>query len=114
MDKIISYCGIACTNCPAYIATQNDDDEARKETAQMWSKQYNAEIKPEHINCDGCVTKSDRHIEHWNTCEFRKCASSKEVENCAHCDEYACEMLSKFFEMVPDAKKTLEEIRKTL
>lgn len=26
MDKMIAFCGLTCTECPAFIATQKDDD----------------------------------------------------------------------------------------
>lgn len=25
MERMVAYCGIVCTECPAYIATQNND-----------------------------------------------------------------------------------------
>jgi hypothetical protein len=53
-------------------------------------------------------------FQHCTVCEIRKCGMDQEVVNCAHCDEYACDKLTKFFEMVPDAKKTLDEIRQEL
>jgi len=31
---MIAYCGIKCTECPAYIATINNDDAKRKEKLQ--------------------------------------------------------------------------------
>ena len=34
------------------------------------------------------------------------------VENCAMCIDYNCEKISKLFKSVPQARKTLEEIRK--
>lgn len=114
MDKMIAYCGLTCTECPAFLATQKDDDNERKKTAEQWSKEYNCEIKPEDINCDGCVSGSERHIGHWDECGIRKCGQEKNVKNCAYCDDFACEKLSEFFKAVPDAKVTLEEIRKNL
>ena len=99
---------------PAFIATQNDDDAKRKETAEVWTKQYNTDIKPEDINCDGCTTETSRIIGFGNICEIRKCAREKGVENCAYCNDYGCQKLEKFFEMVPMAKDSLEEIRKGL
>jgi hypothetical protein len=37
--KILAYCGIDCGACPAYIATQNDDDVLRAgETGDGLSK----------------------------------------------------------------------------
>ena len=38
MEKIIAYCGLICSECPAYIATQKDSDEERKKVAEKWSK----------------------------------------------------------------------------
>ena len=113
MDKIIGICGIPCSTCPAYIATQADDEEARIKTASDWSKEFNADIKPEHINCDGCYPGTDRLFQYPTVCEIRKCGFSKGVLNCAYCEEYACEKLTEFFKLVPIAKTTLEEIRNT-
>ncbi|KUK85723.1 MAG: Uncharacterized protein XE03_1923 [candidate division TA06 bacterium 34_109] len=30
MDKMIAFCGLICTECPAFIATQKNDDIERK------------------------------------------------------------------------------------
>ena len=114
MGKQIAYCGLVCTECPAYIATQNDDDEKREETAAQWSTKYNADIKPEDINCDGCLTTTGRVIGHGMVCEIRKCGQEKGIVNCAYCEEYVCEELGKYFEMAPEMKANLEEIRKGL
>jgi hypothetical protein len=114
MDKMIAFCGITCTACPAFLATQKDDDSERKKVADLWSKQFNAEIKPEDINCDGCLSESGQLFGHCEVCEIRKCGQEKRVTNCAHCADYACEKLNNFIDQVPDAKTTLEEIRKNL
>ncbi len=114
MDKMIAFCGIVCTECPAFLATQKDDDNERTKVAELWSKEFKAEIKPEDINCDGCLLESGRLFGHCKVCEIRKCGQERNVKNCAYCDDYACEKLNKFFGMAPDAKATLEEIRKSL
>ena len=114
MNKMIAVCGAICSGCPALLATQKDDDAKRKEIAELWSKQYNADIKPEDINCDGCMSQGKRVFNYCNVCEIRKCGKERHVENCAHCNEYACEKLTEFFAMAPEAKTTLEEIRKNL
>jgi len=114
MDKMIAYCGIVCTECPAFVATQKDDNAKRKEVAEQWAKQYNMPIKPEDINCDGCKSLGSRIINYCNICEIRKCGREKQVENCAYCDDYACEKLTKFIAMVPHARTALEGIRKSL
>lgn len=114
MKKMIAYCGIICSGCPAFLATQKDDDNEKKKVAEMWSKQFNAEFKPEDINCDGCLLESGRLFNYCRVCEIRKCGQEKGVKNCAYCDDYVCETLNKFIDNVPEAKTTLEEIRKTL
>lgn len=38
MSKMIAYCGLICSDCPTFIATQNDDNVARAKTATLYSK----------------------------------------------------------------------------
>ncbi len=114
MDKMIGFCGITCTECPAFLATQKDDDNERIKVAQFWSGQFKQDIKPEDINCDGCLSDGGRLFNHCSVCEIRKCGQERLLKNCAYCNEYACEKLNKFIDMVPDAKLTLEKIRKCL
>jgi hypothetical protein len=114
MEKMIAYCGIVCSECGAFIATKNDDDAKRKETAEQWAKQFHHDIKPEDINCDGCLSESGRLVGHCNICEIRKCGQERGVVNCAYCGDYACDKLEKFFQMAPMFRATLDEIRKGL
>ena len=111
MDEMIAFCGLTCSGCPAYVATQNDNDDDRRRVAEMWSKEYGADIKPEDINCDGCLRSDGRHIDYWRVCEIRKCGQDRGVVNCARCDDYACEKLVKFFEKAPEARDKLSSIR---
>jgi len=113
MKKIVAFCGITCTTCKAFIATQEDDDAKRRQVAEEWSKAYNSEIRPEQINCNGCLPGLGIH-QQLHLCEIRKCGMEKEVENCAYCADYKCEKLTKFFENAPEAGKTLETIRQQL
>ena len=41
-------------------------------------------------------------------------AMVRDVINCAHCAEYACEKLTAFFGQVPEAQAVLDEIRRAL
>jgi len=34
MNKIVAYCGLVCSDCPAYIATQANDRAALERTVQ--------------------------------------------------------------------------------
>ncbi len=112
MDKMISMCGLTCSECEAFIATKNNDPELRKKVAAKWTEEYHHPIKPEDINCVGCTTLEGAHLNYCGLCEIRACGLTHSVPNCAPCPEYACEKLTKFLAMAPAAKSTLEEIRK--
>ena len=115
MDKIIAYCGLVCTGCPAYIATQSGDQGALERVAAQWREEYNAPgITVESVICDGCLTDEGRKCSHCAECEIRACGVTQGVANCAHCAEYACQKLEGFFGMVPDARTVLDEIRQGL
>jgi hypothetical protein len=114
MEKMIAFCGLTCSQCPTFIATQQDDDEERARVAKMWSEQFKMQFTPEDINCDGCLSAGDRLFNYCRVCDIRKCGRSRDVLNCAHCDEYGCEKLTKFLNMAPEAKKSLEQIRQNL
>jgi hypothetical protein len=111
MNEMISLCGLLCSDCPAFVATKNNDDNKRKEVAELWYRQYNVKLKMEDINCSGCLSDSEPLFCHCRVCEVRRCAKNKGIENCAHCEEYACEILEKIFKMDPETKKRLDKIR---
>lgn len=112
MEKMIAYCGLACTECDAYIATQKNDDKMRAEVAAKWTQEYHHDLKPEDINCVGCIPTDGKHVGQCYVCEVRKCGQEKGVINCAYCEDYACEKLNGYFKMAPMMKANLEEIRK--
>jgi len=111
---MIAYCGLTCTDCPAFKATDKNDDGARAQVAEMWSREFKVDLKPADINCTGCQSKDVPVFNYCQVCEIRKCGQGKQVENCAYCDDYACEKLTAFFAMGPGAKGTLDKIRESL
>lgn len=113
MEKIISICGNVCSDCAAFKATKENDESKRKETAKVWSKMYSSEISPEDINCEGCMTAGGKKFNYCGVCEIRKCGIEKKVKYCAHCDEYICDKLEEFFQMVPKNRETLNKIKET-
>jgi len=110
MAKIIGYCGLTCTACDAYKATQNNDDKLRQSVAEKWTKEYNHPFKADQINCDGC-TGSGKLVGYCSVCPIRKCGVEKDVKNCGWCNDYPCSGLDELFKARPDAKKTLDAIK---
>jgi len=111
MEKMLGACGLDCGECEACKATQANDADAIARVAAEWSKMYNADIKPEFVWCDGCMTDGVRKCGHCAECDIRACVVGRGLANCAGCDDYACERITKFFESVPCAKEGLDEIR---
>jgi predicted nucleic acid binding AN1-type Zn finger protein len=114
LNKIVGYCGIVCSSCPIFLATQKDDDAERRRVIELVRKepsQYGKECRAEDINCDGCLGEGSRLWRDCKNCKIRGCAKERNVENCAYCTQYSCETLVKLFDDYPSAKKTLDEIR---
>jgi hypothetical protein len=112
-EKMIAYCGIICTECPAFIAKQTDSDTLRSATVEEWSSEE-FPLTLEDINCNGCLSDGDV-FKHCTVCEVRACGIEKGVVTCAHCTEYPCEKLEGLWEFLEldEARKTLDEIRET-
>jgi len=112
MDRIVAYCGLVCTDCPAYVATQADDRAALERVAAQWREEFNApDITVESVICDGCLGSDGRHCSHCAECDIRACGMARGVVNCAYCPDYACEKVERFFGFVPEARAVLGEIR---
>jgi hypothetical protein len=116
METMVAFCGLVCTDCPAFIATQKNDDEIRKSVVERWSTE-DLPLTIEDVNCDGCHMIDKRLIKFCHTCEVRACGLKHKVENCGYCDEYPCERLNKLWDFLgagKEAKALLDEIRKSL
>ncbi len=87
MKKLIAYCGLDCEKCDAFIATKNNDQTLREKTAKLWSELNNADILPEHINCEGCRTNGVKTVYCDNLCGIRQCAMGKGFATCGDCTE---------------------------
>jgi hypothetical protein len=114
-EKMIAFCGITCNDCRTFIATQKNDEELRREVAKLWSTETET-LKPEDMNCDGCLATGRRLYKFCATCEVRRCGYEKGVENCAYCREFPCVKLTGLWksEGATKSKATLEGIRRKL
>lgn len=88
MEQIISKCGYRCDLCPAYEANLKSDADKQR-MSDAWEKYCGFQVPPEQIKrCPGCaVSGADP------TCTVRPCAIEKNVENCAHCEQFGCDKL---------------------
>ena len=111
MEKILGACGLDCSECSAYKATQANDAAAIAKVAEEWSKQFNTDVKPEYVWCDGCMTGGSRKCGNCAGCSIRSCVVGRGLADCAGCDDYACDKITEFFKMFPDAKGRLDEVR---
>lgn len=115
MKNPIAFCGLDCSACPAYIATQADDQEGLRRTAESWSQGLGIPIKPEDCICDGCQPQEGARVGGYlNECPMRACAMERTYPNCAHCPDYACENLAKFWGQSTESKAKLDSIRERL
>jgi hypothetical protein len=109
MNKFIACCGLNCEKCDAYIATIQNSDELRKQTAEKWQNMFNApEIKIESINCTGCRGEGVKFA-HCYECKVKICANSKGFETCGECESLQnCKIVSMIHEYSPEALNNLK------
>jgi hypothetical protein len=110
---MIVYCGLDCSKCDAFKATQTRDVDFKKQIAERWTREQATEFTPQDIECDGC--RSER-ISGWcsRICLIRPCAEERGVDTCAHCTDYPCEKLEKFLVSEPVARANLEGLRNSI
>ena len=113
-DRMVAYCGIVCTNCDAYVATQANDTDALERMAKKASEQFGTEMTVADAMCDGCLSTSGRQIGYCHECAIRLCAVPRHIESCAHCDEFACERIEAFSKPGTPHHTTLDDIRSSL
>lgn len=107
---MMAYCGILCSECPAYLATINDDQALREKTAREWSKAYATSLEAKDIQCTGC--KSDILFGHCAVCEIRACSQNRGYGDCSPCDEFGCEKLKFVLDFAPGVRERLLSMRK--
>jgi hypothetical protein len=111
MERMIATCGLICTDCEAYKATQDNDAAALEAVAKSWSEQFGVALSAADCSCNGCRATSGPWMSHCSECDIRACGIEQDVANCSECASYACGKLSAFLEHVSDAKATLDSLR---
>ena len=110
MREVISACGLNCLTCECYEATQANDEERKKIVAKKWSKQYEAELTADDINCDGCMSEGN-HFGWVLRCPIRACTVGRGLGSCAECVDFPCPTGEFLWTNVPEARETIEQMR---
>lgn len=115
MDTMIAYCGLTCDSCPVHLATLEKDISQQKimrtSIAEQCNKLYGMNLHFNDItDCDGCKANTGRLFSGCLNCEIRKCTIEKNIENCAYCSDYACELLKTHFSHDSGARIQLDKI----
>ena len=111
MAQMIAYCGLICTDCEAYIATQANDVAALGRMAARAREEFNMpDATVETAMCDGCLSYSGRLCGYCCQCQVRACALDRGLVNCAHCVDFGCDTLQAFWQMAPEARATLDGV----
>jgi hypothetical protein len=100
INNSIAYCGTDCTECPAFIAKKANNYKLKVKTAKEWGDPEHP-VKPEEISCDGCKTVDGEKYKFCiNTCNVRVCAVKRNVDICSFCNEFPCNELKRFSEII--------------
>ena len=111
--NILAYCGLVCNeDCPALLATQRNDQELLRESANKWSSPDYV-LDAQDILCDGCTAKGKRLSEICSDCGVRACAKERGLANCALCSEYSCTQLESLWDVLkrPQTRDRLDQFR---
>ena len=112
MTPMYAICGLDCSQCDGYKATQARDEAAKEQVAARWRVEYgNSRIDAAYVTCDGCLSAGVLGG-HCLECNVRQCGAGKGVPTCAHCQDFAdCGTIAEFLTFAPFLKPTLERLR---
>lgn len=106
---MISYCGMDCEHCDAFVATKTGDTGLRARVARDWSKIYGRRIEPEEVNCGGCTCVGTHGIYCDTMCRVKPCCREKGLAHCGQCSDLPCEKLREILRFDPKAEQRLRE-----
>ncbi len=112
METIIAACGLVCSRCDSYRATQANDREKLELVAADWRKRYNSpQITADNIRCNGCMTAGGPKCGHCDSgCQIRACAMRKNLSTCGQCLEFPCSQINELHGFMGEQGKRLKEL----
>lgn len=112
MPARIAFCGLDCALCPAYLASNPEDQGLRQKTAQKWWRIYDRPLPPSQSYCLGCQQAEGSQFFLCHKCAIRVCGLERGYQTCAECPDYACSQLERLLDMAPTARDNLEALRR--
>ena len=107
MEEILSKCGYRCDLCPVHESNLKSEAD-KKIMCDAWAKYLGSKAQPEEItSCKGCQSEGKQGDE---SCPVRPCAAVKSLENCAYCEEFACEKVKSKMNFVEQSVKDVSNI----
>jgi hypothetical protein len=103
----LAYCGLNCEECPVFQATRNRDEVHKRWLAAEYSSEQLC-FSTRDMTCYGCHSQQRLESRMCQGCQLRACASSRLVENCAHCRDFPCNLIERFVPIETDARTALE------
>lgn len=104
-NQKISFCGDVCTECPRYVATMANDNNALKSFAELWFRLgFRSKVAdPEEMKCFGCNREK--------VCSngINNCNHLETIINCGECNTFPCEKINAVFEKTETAYKTSKD-----
>ena len=89
MARMMSACGVLCSDCPAYLADVKGVAHQQR-TAAAWNRIYGLNESAGSIACGGCLAPDDRVFHTCRACKARLCCQSKGFNTCAECPVEHC------------------------
>ena len=112
MNQWIACCGLDCETCDARIATIQNDNALREETAALWTKLNGVTITPDMINCTGCRIEGVKTPFCDKLCPVHNCVREKGLNTCADCPQMNdCPMLGRIAANNPSVLERLTQLR---
>ncbi len=93
---MLGYCGYRCGICLIYRENLKHDPQNQQIYRDKLEKYYADVLSLDVCHCDGCLTPDSENPDLiTKDCKIRPCAISKQLESCAYCVEYPCEMVAR-------------------
>ena len=109
MARMMSACGVWCSDCPAYLGDVKGVAHQQR-TAAAWKRIYGLNESAGSIACGGCLATDDQVFHTCRACKARLCCHSKGFSTCAECPVERCpdlEHAQSLWDGLPDLATTL-------